>query len=583
MGGSTGKQIGDAADKVSKQISGIMSKICVTSQVNKILTTADQINQWTFGGLSSLSPTGKAEQIALIKSKITQLTTARTCIQAQIDDLNKVSPISVLQAQQVQTALDGLTKQKNTIDLRVDALNDQLNIATQSLWKTILIASLLSVSKSLSTTMVNKLVNNYKINDFTKYAEAVATQVYDNEFIQNNSSGSAADQLILRSMLTNPVAQSEIQSAVYQRASDSLGFIPSTVDSSSNNSNFYIQMANVGTAGNSPFVQQMVLADAAQRSHSQAVSTAQAEIAQSNGLKTPRTCGATLQQQKTIDASYKAANDKVQYQQKELTRLQDSRDSGLTVKDSDIAQAQADLNTAIKQMQAVPNNSLDAKGNAAIDICTAITSPPSLINQGINEAFKAITNNMYNYNSDNLPEFVNIISGIASQVSNSLIFGGNNSASKILDENLAPAAAAASYAVNFATAELQNKESNGLSITVTRTDDGSKTGSATYSIKWDAKSVDGANLTTVIGPGLPLNTSGLISASLTGATTATVSTTGTLTFTAVAYGVNKSDVKASVSVQVNPSQVAGASIARPLESIRGPSVNQVVAISPRGN
>ncbi len=533
--------------------------------------------------MASLSPTGKAEQIALIKSKITQLTSARTCIQSQIDQLNGISPVSILQAQIVQTNLDGLTKQKNTIDLRVDALNDQLNIANQSLWKTILIASLLSVSKSLSTTMVNKLVSNYKINDFQKYAEAVATQVYDNEFIQDNSSGSAADQLILRSMLTNPIAKSVIQPSVYQRTNDSLGFVPSTVDTTANNSNFYIQMASVGTAGNSPFVQQMVLADAAQRSHDKAVSTAQAEIAQSNGLKTPRTCGATLQQQKTIDDAYKAANDKVQYQQAELVRLQDSRDSGLTVKDSDIAQAQADLNTALKQMQAVPYNNLDAKGNAAIDVCTAIVSPPSLINQGINEAFKAITNNMYNYNSDNLPEFVNIISGIASQVSNSLIFGGNTSAAKILDENLAPAAAAATYAANFAASELINKESNGLSFTVTRTDDGSKPGSATYSLKWDANSVDGAKSVALIGPGLPFNTSGLITPNLTGTVTATVSTTGNLTFSVVAYGASKNDVKASVTIPVNPSQVAGASIARPLETIRGPSINQIVAISPRGN
>lgn len=573
LGGDTGRAIGNAATKIADKVKSIMSKVCVTTKVTGILQTADKVNQWTFGGLDLLTPGGQTAQATLIKGKIVTLSDARDCLQSQIDQLASTVPVSILQAQQIQTTLDGLTKTKTTIDARLDILNDQYTLATQSIWKTILVASLLTTSKSLATNLVNKLVSQYKINDFTKYADAVATQVYDNEYIQNNASGSNADQMILRSMLTNPIAQSVIQPAVYQKTNDSLGFAPATVDLSASNPDFYTQMALVGAGGNNPFVQQMVMTDKAINAHNQALATAQSEIAQSNGLKTPRSCAGSLEQQKSIDLAYNAANKQVQDRQKLYSTLLSNPNSS----SDDIARAQSDLNAAIKQLQSVPNKNVDAAGNAALDICTAIVSPPSLINKGINDAFQAITGDMTNYNNANLPFFVNAIAGIASQVSNSLIFGGKVSGTQILNENAGNIALATSYATNYVGSELQSKQNNGLTVSVQRSDDGSNKTSATYSIEWDAQSVSGATGLSVTGPGLPANMSGLVQSKLSATVPATVVAPGNYIYTITAYGQSKADVKATVTITVTPSSVAGANVAKPLEAIRGPS-----GINPRG-
>ncbi len=488
------------------------------------------------------------------------------CRQQALTAVNAVVAINTYIANQKQTLYNTITASIANLKAREQSLKNQDIIAQQGFWKTLVYNILIKTTQSVSTRLVSQLVSNYKIQDFEKYAGAVATQVYDNEFIQDNANGSAADQLILRSMLTNPAAQSTIQSAIYQRSSTNLGFTPSTVDTSANNQNFYMQMATIAAPANDPFVTQMTMANTAMQAHSQAMTTAQAEIAQSNGLKTPRTCGATLQQQQSIDASYKAANDQVANRQ----ALYNSLISNPNSKPADLAQAQSDLNAATKNLQAVPSNSLDAGGNAAIDICTAIVSPPSLINKGINDALGAFDQSLATYNNNNLPSFITGITTVATGLINNLIFGGNQSSSNILSETTGVLASGAALATNVASSQAQVQQNNNLVVTAQRTDDGTNKSSASYAIQWDATNVTGATGVSVAGPGLPSNTSGLITTNLSATTQATVGTTGSYTYTITAYGASKSDVKAAVTLIISPAIVAGASISRPMQPIRGP-------------
>ena len=83
------------------------------------------------------------------------------------------------------------------------------------------------------------------------------------------------------------------------KAGQYLGFDPTTLDP--NDPNFYQKMYSVGGGNANPFVQQIAFANAAQMVHAKSLVTAQAEISQSAGLKTPRNCQGTLAQQQLLD------------------------------------------------------------------------------------------------------------------------------------------------------------------------------------------------------------------------------------------------------------------------------------------
>jgi hypothetical protein len=513
------------------------------------------------------------------------------CRQQALGLVNALTPANVYIANQKQTLYNTITASIANLKAREQSLKNQDILAQQGFWKTLVYNILIKTTQSVATRLVTQLVSNYKIQDFDKYAGALATQVYDNEYIADNTSGSATDQLILRSMLTNPLAQSTIQSAIYQRSSTNLGFTPSTVNISASNPNFYTQMATIAAPPNDPFVTQAIMADQAQQAHAQALNTANQQIAQSNGLKTPMNCAGTLQQQQQIDSSFKAANDQVQNRQ----ALYNSLASNPNSKPADIAQAQSDLNAAIKNLQNVPNNSMDAAGNAAIDICQGIVSPPSLINKGINDALGAFDQSLATYNNNNLPSFITGITTVATQLANNLIFGGNQSNANILSETAGVVGSGAALATNIVASNAQAQQNNGLTVTSQRTDDGSNKSQATYTIQWDATGVNGAQGTAITGPGLPANTSGLITTNLSNAMNVTVGATGSYNYTITAYGASKANVLASVTITISPAlnpAVAGAYVARPLQPIRGPSttVSDVSApiktytpIQPRGS
>ncbi len=594
VGKSTGGILGSLSSAIS-QVDGAISKItstaCVTSQVSSILSAVDNVNQWTFGGLSLLTSNGQTSQAAAIELKMEKLSAARDCLESEINQLNAQKPGSILQAQQIQTLLAQYTKEKNTIDARFDVLVDQYTVATQSIWKTILITSLLNISKSLSINMVNRLVSNYKIADFAQYADAVASEVYDNELIAKNFSGAPADEMIVRSMLTNPIAQSVISPAIYARASAALGFDPATL--SYNDPDFYQKLASVGYAQADPYFQQQNMANITGQIYAQAQMNAQAEVAQSGGLKTPRTCLGTLQEQQAIDQSFQAANDQLQNRTALYNKLLSAQQVGMPVKQSDIAQAQADMIAAQKQLQGVPN---EVNNKPLIDICQGIVSPPSLISKGIDQAFQALGGNLGKYNNSNLPFFVNFVSDIANQISNNLIFGGGMYGSSIIGENAGNISAAAGMAATYASSDLHGSQKNNMIFTATRsTDVGSGNSAlASYNLQWDASNVTNATGVSITGSGLPANTSGLVVFYLSGATTASVPIGGTYTYTLTAYGKSKADVLARTTVTVSPSQpqasqlsaadklpagsVAGAFISREPLAVRGP----VQALHPRG-
>jgi hypothetical protein len=494
------------------------------------------------GGLSLIS--GGALVAGQLTAKIGQLEVFKTCHQGHLEGAKAIIAPSIFVASRKQLLVDEITKQVASLKAKEEPISNQLKVAQQGFWKTLVYNILIKTTKTIAMNMVNKLAQTYKIKDFSKYADAVATQVYDNEFILDNFSGAKADQMLVRSMLSNPALQSQISSPIFQRADLALGFDPNQL--AVDDPNFYQKAFYVGSGGTNPFMQQAYLSDTVQAIHYKSLVTSQAEIAQSTGLKTPRDCRGTMAQQKELDKSYDAVNKRVENRQALLKSLVDAKTLGQPVKDSDIQKAQNDVGAAERDWQALPNS----VESPIVTICEAIVSPPSLINKGIDQAFNAIGQNVGTYNENNLPFFINFISDVANSITNQLIFAGGVSGSKLLNENIGNLTKATSILTTGVTANAQVQQSKNLIVSSSRTDDGSNTKSATYQLDWDANSVNSVTGVAVSGPGVPASLNGTIIDGASGSVSVTVPIPGTYNYTVTAYGKSKADVLATVTTRV---------------------------------
>lgn len=566
LGGIAGMAANGAATGALETIEKANFTSCTVPE--QAFLKSDKVISAGFGGLALIG--GGAALQAQILKKVTQIEVFKTCHLAQLQLAKNIPTLNIYSAEKKQILTDEITKQILSLEGREEPLAHQMKLAQQGFWKVLTFNILVRTTKSVANNLVKKLVSNYRIQDYAAYADAMATQVYDNKFIQKNYQGDNETQLLVRSMLTNPLARNKIQQAVYSRADAAVGFDPDKLDYS--DPNFYNKMAVVGSGEANPFLQQTVLADQADEVHAQALLTAQQEISLSNGMKTPYDCPGVLSQQQSIDYSYKAANDQLADRRALLTSLLSAQTSGRPVNQDDIKQAATDVNAAQTQLSALPGKF----SSPAIDICKTIVSPASLIDKGIDKAFGEISKNMGTYNDNNLPFFMTFISDVANQIGNSLIFGNNINSSQLLSENMGNLAKGTDLSLRFAASGSQTQQNNNLSLFSSRTDSGDDPNSATFDVQWDASGVSGDPTYVIIsGPGLSSNINNQ-KQSVSGDLTITIS--GPATFTVNAY--DKSNKKlATTGIDLSPQagETRGAYAARPAQHIRGD-----VGIRPRG-
>jgi hypothetical protein len=488
----------------------IFAAISGASAANQSCAVADQaysvgdtVAQFGFSGLSLIG--GSPLLTTQLTAKITKLEGFIACRQAVLATLEGIVTPDLITAQPKQTVYNAATAAITSMKAKEDSLKAQLADATQGFWKTLLVSVLLQTSKAVADTLVAKLVNNYKISNLKQYADSAATLMYDNQFIRENFPN-AQDQLMARAILTNPAFRSQIQPSIFVAANAALGYNPNAINPAS--PNFYGQMAAMGSPSANPYYLQTAYVGGVDQSHAAAMATAQQQISQGSGYKAPVNCAGTLTQQRQVDAQYQALQTQAQNRSALLASLTAAVQSGQKVSASDLAKAQADDNAAQLALanapQAVMSSSGSTSTNPAIIMCEAISSPAVLVNQGIDALFKAVGGNLTQYNSNNLPGYINIISGIASQIGTSMVLGGvgAGASSALLNENKAVAATAALAASTNSAANGSNTNLDGSSNFVIGIYPSS--GNSTL-VNWQVitANLPTASYTTVTGPGAP--------------------------------------------------------------------------------
>jgi hypothetical protein len=478
----------------------------------------------------------------------------------------------------------------NAYVLKYNSAAAKYNVASQGVWKALLITILINTTKTVADALVNHLVSNYKITNIKAYTDSIATLMYDNQFLRDNFPATQ-DQMMARQILLNPLLRSQIQPGIYQAATNFVN--PTKINY--NSPNFYNQMAMAGSSPGNPYFIQTAMVSGVDQSHSSALATAQTTISQGSGYKAPVNCAGSLQQQQLIDTQTKQAQALLANRQQLLTNLQQNGGSA-----SDIAKAQADVNAANTAWQSLPytvtgqgsvSNSAagggnNTEGSAAIVMCEAINSPAILVNQGIDAVFKSL--NLGQYNNSNLPQSLAAISTMATQIGSSLILGGTlgsgGTNASLLNEQKAinSAASIAGSAVFPPTTLNQAGASSGIIFNTPLPSYSNGTVSG-YNLTWQIlPTVSGASYVGISGPGL-----GLTKQPLTGGFavpsynagesytltvySATGASLGTATVT-VPQPPTNSGTNGGLTYNSSAPTVAGAYTDKPVLNIRGPAV-----------
>lgn len=454
--------------------------------------TADNASQLGFTGLSLIG--GDSVLMVRLAAKLTAYQVFITCANTSIASVDAIGAPNAYTAQQKQAYITQITSAIQAYKAKLENAQARYNNAKQGFWKTLVFNILIKTSKSVANSLVQKLVSNYKVRNVMQYTDSVATLMYDNQFIRKNFPGSEG-QFMARAILENPLVRNDVPSYAFVAADTALGFDPKYLDT--NDPDFYVKMSHVGSTVANPYYQHTTNIGGVDQARAQSLQYAQAQVTQGNGLKTPVTCAGSMAQQQSVDQQYKMASARFDDRYALLKNLQQAKGLGQNVSDSDLQKAQADFDAARNAMKVLPQN----VSSPATTICEAIVSPASLIDKGIDEAFKSVGSKLGQYNDNNLPGFMNLIGDVASQIGTSMIFGGLEGAkgAAIINEQRV-----ANAVVQAGTDALYSNATENLGKGIVFNAERGSNYSDEYVLNWDVVTalLDKASFVTIGGDGI---------------------------------------------------------------------------------
>ena len=453
---------------------------------------ADNASQLGFTGISLIG--GDSVLMVRLGAKLTAYQIFITCANTVIATVDAIGAPNAYTAQQKQAYITQITSAIQAYKTKLENAQARYNNAKQGFWKTLVFNILIKTSKAVANSLVQKLVSNYKVRNVMQYTDSVATLMYDNQFIRKNFPGSEG-QFMARAILENPLVRNDVPSYAFIAADTALGFDPKYLDT--NDPDFYVKMSHVGSTVANPYYQHTTNIGGVDQARAQSLQYAQAQVTQGNGLKTPVTCAGSMAQQQSVDQQYKAASNRFDDRYALLKNLQQAKGLGQNVLDSDLQKAQSDFDAARNAMKVLPQT----VSSPANTICEAIVSPASLIDKGIDEAFKSVGSKLGQYNDNNLPGFMSLISDVASQIGSSMIFGGLDGAkgAAIINEQRV-----ANAVVQAGTEALYSNATENLAKGIVFNAVRDENYSDGYVLNWDVVTaqLEKANFVTIAGDGI---------------------------------------------------------------------------------
>lgn len=396
---------------VASALSASLNNVCSTVSAGQDISAAAD----TFSNLSLIG--GSTAESAMITKNIASLVALQTCLTARLTVLKNTPITNLLMGQELQRRQDETNAQLNSVSQRIEDLRARLSMSVKDVLKAIAIQLVLNFSQKLTTNLVNKLVLKYKINNYLRYADAIATQVYDIDYIKKNYPDKE-NQLILASILKNDGVQNGVMPFVRMKAESALGFIPDQLTFS--DPDYYVKLAKVGTGAADPYFIQTVFNDRASQVRSQSTTQAQSEISQGKGFIAPRNCRDVTQQQANIDQQ----NIKLSYQvDLDMRTLESLKNAGANAEE--IAKGQQALATSQAALKRLPQS----VPQAIVTPCEAINNPGAFVGDTITDYLNQHLQQASNIKSENMPFWGQFLTGVANNLISNVIEGGQSNLS----------------------------------------------------------------------------------------------------------------------------------------------------------
>lgn len=472
---------------------------CVVSdKAQKIIDTADSAV-----GVSVIA--GDAGNIAQLSAKIAVLNAIRLCYSTVLEALKVGTSLgSAAGGEQVinATGFSQIELNANVISLtqRIDRLVELREAAVKKMWEGVAYRILASVQQQITTKLVNSLAQKFKIGNFAKYADAVATQIYTANYVEKTYP-EKADQLMIKSILSSDAVSYNLMPYLQNKARQNLGYDPKNLLVT--DPNYYLKMATAGMAPTNPYALKMYYEEQAGATAAEAADMAKAEIAQGQGFIPARDCnGVITQQNQRLDTQRQALGKNLQVAQIAYNKLQAQQAiNPSSVSAADLDKAAEDVNKAFSGM-----NDLGSKADFFAKACADIKNPAAAISNYTNSYLASAFNVVNAPKPGNLPFFANFVESVATNFLTNVISGGSpgaGTAQLLTDAGYKAANVAAADVLAGVTqaAALKNADNaaNAANIVFSAAPNGV---AGQYVVTWDASAIDNSTSVNISASGL---------------------------------------------------------------------------------
>lgn len=402
---------------VSNAVSAAQTGCIISKRAYEISNTADNLV-----GLNVIA--GDAGQIAKLSTKIGVLSAIANCYDVVLEASRVAAKAGTLVGgQQAITSLGFTMAELNAVVIsyrtRIDRLVELRDEAVKRMWEGVAYRMLATVQQQVTTRLINKLIAKYKIGNYLKYADAVATQIYTANYVNKNFP-EKADQLIIRSFLTSDINQYEIMPYITNKANENLGFLPQ--DLAFADPNYYAKMALAGTGSANPYYLRSVYEAKAGATRAEAEIMAKQEIAQGQGFIPARNCnGVIAQQNARLDIERQKIAKDLAIKRTAFNKLQSQQ----LLEENSVSPR--DLSTAATEL-AKANSALGNVGrnvDVFAQVCADIQNPAAAISNFTNSYLASALNQVNAPRPGNLPFFANFVETVGTGFLMNLVVGGS--------------------------------------------------------------------------------------------------------------------------------------------------------------
>ncbi len=378
-----------------------------------------------FGNFAAIA--GSPAQATKLTATIAALTVVKNCREAELFAVGKIPIANLIAGQEQARRQNDLSEEINALSTRIQNLKAQQTAEIKDVLRAVMVRVILNLNKTLTTNLVNKMVDKYKISDYLAYADALSSQVYSMKYIDQNYAGDSRQQMMIRSILQSKKFPEQIKTAQAFASSKAREYLTSSCQavnsgySDQGSGDFLNCLSAMGSEQSSPVFQFLAADDQAQVASSYGKTAAAQEVATSNGFAPPRDCSGSLSLQQNIDQQTSSASSAVASSGAVLSRLKSAYQNGQTTKE-EVDKAAKDYEAQLGAFDSLPSK----LNSPIVDICEAIATPSAFVAGGIGDFLKGHLEQSTQLKSDNLPFYAGFLADVATNFLTNILTGGRS-------------------------------------------------------------------------------------------------------------------------------------------------------------